>query len=209
MVTDKMLRSRSVKRSKDAIVECQVSMAAPAAPRWVARTAAVVGVIYLLAVWLDAVRVVTLTSVLPHVARPFVQVAELFPTASPFVIDWRARGWSCATHQFAEIDVEPLFPIHRDDKENRFYRAMFFYHRERRVLAALDDYITRAHNRLDARSPIGGVMLLSLRIPIPRPGSAEERYQRQPLDSYPAVVERRVWYVTAPDERQARCVEAP
>jgi len=178
------------------------------APTWLRRTAAIVGAVYLLAVWLDAVRVVTLTPLLPHAARGFVQVAELFPTASPFVIDWRARGWSCATHQFAEIDVRPLFPIRRDDKESRFYRALFFYHRERRVLEALDAYVTGAHNRLDPEHPIGGVMLMSLRIPIPPPGSAEERYQRKPLDDYPADVERHIWYVTSPADRQARCAEA-
>jgi hypothetical protein len=179
------------------------------APAWLRRATAVAGAFYLLAVWSDAVRVITLTPLLPHAARGFVQVAELFPTASPFVIDWRARGWSCATHQFTELDVRPLFPIRRDDKESRFYRAMFFYHRERRVLEALDAYITRAHDRLDPEHRIGGVMLLSLRIPIPPPGTAEARYQRQPLDDYPSSVERRIWYVTSPDERQARCAGVP
>ena len=173
------------------------------------RALGIVGAFYLTAVWLDAVHVTTLERVLPPAGRQFVQAAELFPTAAPFVIDWRARGWSCATHQFAEIDLRPMFPIRRNDKENRFFRAMFFYHRERRVLEALDAYITREHNRLDPQNPIGGVLLLSLRIPIPAPGSAEERFRRQPIDDYPAAVERRAWYTTSPDERQARCTEAP
>ena len=173
------------------------------------RAVGVIGVLYLLAIWLDAVRVTSVERVLPPAGRQFVQVAELFPTAAPFVIDWRARGWSCASHQFAEIDLRPLFPIRRNDKENRFFRAMFFYHRERRVLEALDAYITRAHNQLDPDNPIGGVLLLSLRIPIPAPGSAEERFRRLPIDDYPATVERRAWYTTSPDQRQARCAEAP
>jgi len=176
---------------------------------WLRRTIGVIGVLYLLAVWLDAVRLTALERALPPAARQFVQVAELFPTASPFVIDWRARGWSCATRQFAEIDVRPLFAIRPNDKESRFFRAMFFYHRERRVLEALDAYITREHNRRNLADPIGGVLLLSLRIPIPPPGSAEARFRRQPIDDYPATVERRAWYTTSPDERQARCVEAP
>jgi hypothetical protein len=176
---------------------------------WLRRMAGVAGLLYLLAVWLDAVRITTLERILPPAARQFVQVAELFPTAAPFIIDWRARGWSCATHQFAEIDVRPLFPIRRDDKENRFFRAMFFYHRERRVLEALDAYITREHNRADPANPIGGVLLLSLRIPIPPPGTAEARYRRLAIEEYPAEVERRVWYTTAPGERQARCGVPP
>jgi hypothetical protein len=85
---------------------------------------------------------------------------------------------------------------------------MFFYHRERRVLEALDDFITRAHNLRDPDHRIGGVMLLSLRVPIPPPGSPVERYQRRAINEYPATVERRPWYVTAPDTRQARCAEA-
>jgi len=173
------------------------------------RAVGVVAALYLLAVWLDAVRVTAVERVLPPPARQFVQVAELFPTAAPFVIDWRARGWSCATHQFAEIDLRPLFPIRPNDKESRFARAMFFYRRERPVLEALDDFVTRAHNRLEPDNPIGGVLLLSLRIPIPPPGSAVERYQRRPIEEYPATVERHVWYTTSPAERQARCTEGP
>src|SRR2546423_2023476 len=97
-------------------------MAGGPLPVWLRRAAAAVGAIYLLLVWLDAVRVTGPERLLPTAARQFVQVAELFPTASPFVIDWRVRGWSCATHQFAELDVRPLFPIRRDDKESRFSR---------------------------------------------------------------------------------------
>jgi hypothetical protein len=184
-------------------------MPAGSLPVWLRRTAAAVAVVYLLLVWFDAVRLTQGERLLPRAARQFVQVAELFPTASPFVIDWRARGWSCATHQFSELDVRPLFPIRRDDKESRFARAMFFYHRERRVLEALDTFITREHNRQSPQDPIGGVMLLSLRIPIPPPGTAEARFRRQPLDTYPATAERHIWYVTSPNDRRARCPEAP
>jgi len=179
-------------------------MAAGPLPAWLRRAAAAAALIYLLLVWFDAVRVTQAERLLPRAARQFVQVAELFPAASPFVIDWRVRGWSCLTHQFSELDIRPLFPIRRDDKESRFTRAMFFYHRERRVLEALDAFITGAHNRLEPRDPIGGVMLLSLRIPIPPPGSAEARFQWRPLDTYPAAVERRAWYVTSPADRRAR-----
>ena len=69
--------------------------------------------------------------------------------------------------------MRPLFPIRRDDKESRFYRAMFFHYRQRRVLEALDKFIVEAHNRAHPEARIGGVMLLDLRIPIPPPGTPE------------------------------------
>ena len=184
-------------------------VARPWAPRSLRWAAAVLAAIYLSAVWLDALRVGALERLLPDVSHPFVQVAELFSEASPFAIEWRARGWSCATHQFGEVDVRPLFPIRKDDKESRFYRAMFFYHRELRVLEALDAYITAEHNRHEPEHRIGGVMLLSLRVPIPAPGTSPARYQRRPLDDYPADVERRYWYTTSPRDRSARCAALP
>jgi hypothetical protein len=184
-------------------------MARPWAPRPLRRAALVLAVIYLAAVWLDALRVGWLERLLPDVSHPFVQVAELFPEAAPFVIEWRVRGWSCTTRKFEEVDVRPLFPIRQDDKENRFSRAMFFYHRELRVLEALDAYITGEHNRREPERRIGGVMLISLRVPIPAPGTAPARYQHRPLDDYPPSVERRYWYTTSPRDRSARCAAAP
>jgi len=177
------------------------------APRWLWRSAAALAGLYLLGVWLDAAGASFAERALPRPARFFLQVAELFPHAARDAIEWRARGWLCTARRFEEIDVRPLFRIRSGDKENRFGRAMFFYHRERRVMEALDEYITREHNRLHPDERIGGVMLLSLRLPIPPPGQAGSRYVRRPIADYPSTVERRYWYVADTDLRQSRCAE--
>lgn len=165
--------------------------------------------IYLLAIGLDATGTGIPDRVLPLPVRFFVQDAALFPHASAEVVDWRAEGWRCNERRFAELDVRPFFPIRRDDKESRFYRAMFFHHRQRAVLEALDAFIAREQNRAHPEDPIGGVILLSLRIPIPPPGTPEPRYRWIPLADFPHSVERRYWYTTAPDERVRRCAATP
>ena len=174
--------------------------------RWLALACATV---YLSAVWLDAAGEHRLEHVLPAPLRFFTQVAELFPRAADDVIEWHVKGFRCDVRQFDEIDVRPFFPIHRDDKESRFYRTMFFYYRERPVLAALDDYITREHNRQHPDERIGGVMLLSLRIPLPALGAKGERYHWHPIAEAPATLTRRYWHTTAPALRDRRCAEAP
>jgi hypothetical protein len=184
-------------------------VAQPWAPRWLRRVAAVLAGFYVLAVWLDAAGNGAADAVLPLPVRFFVQEAALFPHAARDVIEWRAEAWMCDAGRFEELDVRPYFPIRRDDKESRFYRAMFFHLHQRRVLAALDRFIGREQNRAHPEARIGGVMLLSLRIPIPPPGTPEERYQRLPLASYPSSVERHYWYVTDKAEREARCAQPP
>jgi hypothetical protein len=180
---------------------------------WVApglrRVVAAAGTLYLLAVWLDAAGTTIPDRVLAPPLRLFVQVAELFPNASPYSIEWRARGWRCDRARYEELDVRPYFPIHRDDKESRFDRAMFFYHRDGRVLAALDAYLTSAQTRLHPDARIGGVMLLSLRVPIPPLGTTGARHERQPIASYPPSVARQYWYTTGIEERTRRCAESP
>jgi hypothetical protein len=74
---------------------------------------------------------------------------------------------------------------------------MFFYHRHRPTLVALDEYLVARQNRATGTPRIGGVELLSLRLPLPEPGAAFERYRRRPLDEYPREL-RKVWYVTPP-----------
>jgi hypothetical protein len=179
------------------------------APRRVRLVAAALGAIYLLAVWLDATGTGIPNAVLPLPLHFFVQEAALFPRAADDVIEWRAEGWSCDQNRFEEIDVRPYFPIRRDDKESRFYRAMFFHFRQRRVLESLDAYLTREQNRAHPDARIGGVMLLSLRVPIPPPGTQEPRYQRLALAEYPRTVERRYWYTTTVAARARRCEEVP
>src|ERR1700690_2487024 len=107
--------------------------------RWLALPCAIA---YLSAVWLDAAGVHRVGQALPAPLRFFTQVAELFPYAAEDVIEWHVKGFGCDARRFDEVDVRSLFPIHRDDKESRFYRTMFFYFRELRVLEALDAYIT-------------------------------------------------------------------
>ena len=124
-------------------------------------------------------------------------------------VEWRVEGWLCDERRFAEIDVRPYFPIRRDDKESRFYRAMFFHHRQRTVLKELDAFITRAQNGAHPEQRIGGVILLSLDVPIPPLGSHEPRYRWKPIAEFPHSVERRYWYVTSADDRSQRCAETP
>jgi hypothetical protein len=178
-------------------------------PPWLARAGAVLAVGYLLAVWLDAVGTGIPAHLLPRPVLLFTQVAELFPSAARSSIEWRVRGFRCDLGRFEEIDVRPFFPIRRDDKESRFDRAMFFYHRERRVLEALDDYITASQNRSHPDRRIGGVMLMSLRVPIPPLGQPGPRRQWTPATDFPSTVERRYWYTTPVDARPRRCEAAP
>jgi hypothetical protein len=184
-------------------------LARPWGPPALRRCLTVLAAVYLAAVGLDATGTGLPDRLLPMPVRFFVQEAALFPHAASEEVEWRVEGWLCDERRFAEIDVRPFFPIRRDDKESRFYRAMFFHHRERTVLAALDEFIARAHNAAHPDRRIGGVILLSLRVPIPRLGSDEPRYRWKPLADFPHGVERRYWYVTSADDRTRRCVETP
>jgi hypothetical protein len=183
-------------------------VAEPWTPPRFRRVLTVVAGIYALFVWMDAAGLNLPDKILPLPVRFFMQEAALFPDAARDAIEYRAEGWRCDLGRFEEIDVRPYFPIQRDDKESRFYRAMFFHRRQRKVLEALDQFIVGEHNRAHPEGRIGGVMLLSLRIPIPPPGTPEPRYQRLPLTDYPQEVERKYWYVTPTGERTQRCEEA-
>jgi hypothetical protein len=179
------------------------------APVWLRRTGAVIGVAYMLSIWLGAAGTGLPEKVLPRPLLFFTQVAELFPYASLDSIEWRVRGWRCDLARFDEIDVRPFFPIREEDKESRFDRAMFFHHRQRPVLEALDRYVIDAQNRTHPAERIGGVMLMSLRIPIPPIGEPGPRRRWIPLIEYPATVERRYWYTTSQEARVNRCEETP
>lgn len=183
--------------------------ASPWAPMWLRRTAGVAAAIYLVSIWLGAAGCGLPDQVLPLPFRFFTQVAELFPRAAPEAIEWRARGWRCDVGKFEQLDVRPFFPIRRDDKENQFDRAMFFYHHDRPVLEALDAYLVDAQNRASPDQRIGGVMLLSLRIPIPPLGEPGPREHWMAVDEYPSSVMRKYWYSTGSLARQDRCQAAP
>jgi hypothetical protein len=144
-----------------------------------------------------------LEEVLPRPLLYFMQVARLFPNAVDVTTEYRAEAYDCEERRWSELDVRPYFPLRPDDKENRFDRAMFFYRRTAPVLKALDEYLVSANNRA-GRASIGGVMLLSLRIPVPPAGSVVEPYRRRPLADFPAA-ERKYWYRTAREDLNARC----
>ncbi len=192
-----------------------VNNAAPVlAPVWgsprVRRFFIAAAAIYIGSIWLDSSYGALPDHLLPRPLRYFTQVAKLFPKAADDTIEYRAEVYDCARGQFVEYDVRPLFPIHKDDDESHFHRAMFFYRHENRVLEALDEYITTAHNRRVAGLPdapigrIGGVLLRSIRVPIPEPGSPIEPYVHRPVSAFPREW-RKVWYITALPLREARC----
>jgi hypothetical protein len=175
-------------------------------PSFASSIAVVLAALYLSCVWLDAVGS-SAVDPLPRPARFFVQVAKLFPSAARQIIEWHAKGYRCAGGRFEELDVRPYFPIHADDKENGFDRAMFFYFQNRTVQKALDDYFSQGEARRGSEYRLGGVMLMSVRLPIAEPGQAVERYRRRPLEELPREAERKYWYVTDPTERERRCAE--
>jgi hypothetical protein len=154
--------------------------------------------VYLAAIALDSTGNRILAKSLPAPARFFTEVACLFPHASQYAIEYRAEGWLCAEQRWTEIDVRACFPIDADNKENRFQRAMHFYHNTPSVLGELDRYLW-------ARTPgMGGVRLLSLRLPLPSPGDRSIAYAYHPLETYAQSL-RKLWYETPDEERARRC----
>jgi hypothetical protein len=144
-------------------------------------------------------------------ARFFTQGACLFPEASEAAIEYRIEVWSCSRKRFEELDYRPDFPSHRDDKENRFYRAASFYRQNRQVMHALEEFLIARHNERVARgedaSPaglIGGIRLWSVRVPFPQPGEHVARYQFRPLTDFPESY-RKSWYYTSVARRERKC----
>jgi hypothetical protein len=141
------------------------------------------------------------------IARPilfFCQIAALFPHGATHRIEYRAEGLPCRGPAL-EVDVRPFFPIHADDKESRFDRALHFYRTDRPTMEALESYVRSGYNR-EASEKIAGVVFLSLRVPIPEPGSSFARYERAPLTDFPKE-QRKVWYATSRDVVNERCAK--
>jgi hypothetical protein len=164
---------------------------------------------YLALVFLEAAGSGKLTRALPRMLGYFTQVACLFPHAASMSIGYRAEGWLCGEKRWVEIDVRPYFVIDPDDKENRFHRVMFFYRENRPTMTALEDYLVARHNLGDAddgapKAKIGGVRLLSLRVPFGKAGDPVERHSRRPLASYPEE-QRKNWFWTPASRRDERC----
>lgn len=178
----------------------------PRPPRsWKRYALVAIAGLYLADVWLDGVGSNLPTKVLPRSLLYFGQIAALFKWAGEKQIDYRAEGWVCAERKWVEIDPRPYFPIDRDNKENRFYRAVQFYRRERKVMRPLDEYVTSRYNASHDQK-IGGVRFLSLRIPYPAPGTKIDPYKREELAKYPAD-QRHDWYWTPGTIRRERCGE--
>lgn len=158
---------------------------------------------YLADVWLDGVGSTLPGKILPRSLLYFGQIAALFPHAGEKQIDYRAEGYRCSDHKWVEIDPRPWFPIDNDNKENRFYRGVQFYRENRKVMRALDEYIVKHHNASHDEK-IGGVRILSLRIPLPPPGTKIDPYKREELAKYPDD-QRHNWYWSPGSMRRERC----
>jgi hypothetical protein len=162
------------------------------------RGIAVLAVVYLTAIFVDGAHQ-SWPAFVPRSALFFVQCSCLFPVAAEMTIDYRIEALHC-DGSASEINPGDIFPVHPDDKENLYSRAMHFFHGNKAVLGALDDFIA-AH----AVEHIAGVRFLSLRIPIPPQGAPDVApYTRDPIASVPAS-ERKVWYTTPTSTRESRC----
>jgi hypothetical protein len=165
---------------------------------------------YLAGVWLDGVGSTLPSHVLPRVPNYFLQIAALFPRAATMTIEYRAEAWVCADRKWEELDTRPYFPLDPEDKENRFQRVMHFFRQDETTMHALDAYLVERHasgkglDGIDPLKAIGGVRLLSLRIPLPKPGEPLERNRRLPLSAYPDD-ERHVFYHTPRSKAAERC----
>jgi hypothetical protein len=169
----------------------------------------VLAVLYLAAVWIEGVRPDTLSGLVPRPLMYFTQIAALFPRAATMNVEYRAEAWICSAKKWVELDTRPYFPLDPDDKENRFQRVMHFYREHRQTMQALDAFLVGAHadGRVDDgvdKAPIGGVRLLSLRLPLPSPGERVARPVRLPLSSY-SEADRHEWYWTPKSKRAERC----
>ena len=180
-------------------------IAKPFGPPWLRRTLVVVACLYIGFVWLDGMGSTLPWKVLPRPLHFFVEVSRLFPDAQPVAIDYRAEGWVCSRGRFEEIDTRDYFQLRPDDKENRYYRFVQFYRHSRPAMQALESYLVDHVNaRRDAGDRIGGIRVLSLRVPIPPPGTPIERWHRRPLAEFPEN-ERKNWYWTPKSRRAERC----
>jgi hypothetical protein len=171
-------------------------------PPWLRFVLAIVAGLYIFGVFVEGAGGGRLDRVVYRPVLFFCQIAALFPRAATHRIEYRAEGLPCSGPAF-EVDVRPFFPIHADDKENRFDRALHFYRNDRRTMEALERYVARSYNA-GATQKIAGTVFLSLRIPIPPPGTPTPRYERAPLANFPKE-QRKVWYATSRDVVNERC----
>ena len=172
----------------------------------------VVAALYLLGILLEGIGCSAPALVLPKPADYFLQIAGLFPVADKSASQYRAEGYVCAERRWQELQTRPYFPLDPDDKENRFQRALQFYWNEKPAMSALDGYLVDRHNAgkgddgIPRGSAIGGIRILSVRVPIPPPGSQLERYRWRPLSDYPEDERHyKGFYRTPPKKVDERC----
>lgn len=173
-------------------------------PGWLRGALTLLAGLYLLGVFTSAVAPKIPNTWVPLLPRYFTQIACLFPKAATHAIDYRLEVWDCDRREFSELDFRPLFPLQADDKENRFQRTAHFYRQHRQVMRALERYVIEQQRVRDPARNLGGIRLLSLRIPLPAPGEPVARWQREPLSSHPEE-RRRYWYHTPNSRRRVFC----
>jgi len=183
--------ARRHKEKKDAKIQVEY----PPGPAWLRRAIAVLGGLYVAFVFHQAIG-------RPYPLLYFCQIAKLFPGATQYVFEHRAQGYKC-NGELVEIDVRPFFPIHANDKESRFDRAIHFYSTDRPTMQALESYVIREYNKSEP-DKIAGVALTRIQTPVPAPGSAFPRYERKPLSDFPEK-ERQIFYHTTKRALDERC----
>ena len=191
----------------------QLQVAKPPGPQWLHRLLVAVAGCYLAAIFLGSLGSSLPRDLLPRSFLYFTQVACLFPHAATHTIEYRAAGFSCKEGKFQELDDREYFPIHADDKESRFHRVGHFYRSNHTVMAALDRHLVQRHNEHVERGNeatdgiegrIGGILVMSLRIPLPAPGTVAPRFTRTPLLEIPRDW-RKAWYRTPETRRREVC----
>jgi hypothetical protein len=182
----------------------------------------VVAAVYFVGIFSEAAKTGSAARWLPAPLEYFTQVASLFPKATQHATDYRAEGFRCRDQTWFELDVAPWFPINADNKESRFHRTVDFYGSQhpqnsnwrphRPTLRALEKFLTDHYDAdvIDAAargkdtSPIGGIRLVQLRLPVGTPRDGSPRYERRPLSEYGAD-ERKDLYYTPESKREERC----
>ena len=173
------------------------------------------GSVYLALIFRDAAFKHTGRDPVPETVRYFTAVACLFPHSATTAIDYRVEGWSCHDRAWSEIDARLDFPIDAENKENRFYRAVHFFRDNRIVMRALDAYLVERHNERATRGAgdggvgvVGGVRVLSLRLPLGDMNAPFVPYTRRPVrevSTQPSDGLRKDWYWTPESMRADRC----
>jgi hypothetical protein len=173
-------------------------------PGWLRTALTLLAGLYLLGVFANVAVSQIWNTWVPLLPRYFTQIACLFPNAATHAIEYRLEVWDCERREFSELDFRPLFPLHADDKENRFQRTAHFYKQNRQVMRALERYVVEQQRVREPSRKLGGIRLLSLRLPLPAPGEPVARWQSEPLSSYPEE-RRRLWYYTPNSRRRVFC----